>query len=92
MQTYFPSKKYVCLQAILSCLFMHANTALDLVAMAKGFALLHLPRMPELRGVDISSFVPHPIAPRDIKFKDKPREKQRQKKLEQLDRGSKEEP
>lgn len=43
--------------------------------------------MPELRGVDVSSFTPHPVAPRKIRFKDKTREKQRQLKLEKLDSG-----
>lgn len=61
--------------------------ALDLVGLAKGFALPHLPRMPELRGLDASSFTPHPTAPREIRFKDKAREKQRKLKLENMEHG-----
>lgn len=62
-------------------------TELDLVGLAKGYALPHLPRMPELSGVDTSSFIPHPSAPREIKYKDKSREKQRKLKLQRLDQG-----
>lgn len=61
--------------------------ALDLVGVAKGYALPHLPRMPELRGLDTSSFSPHPSTPREIRYKDKTREKQRRLKLEKLDQG-----
>lgn len=60
---------------------------LDLVGIAKGYGLPHLPRMPELKGVDISSFVPHPSASREIKYKDRAREKQRRQKLERIDQG-----
>lgn len=43
--------------------------------------------MPELRGQDTSAFTPHPCAARDIRYRDKGREKQRQQKLQQLDLG-----
>lgn len=68
-------------------LIFFPTVALDLVGLAKGYGLPHLPRMPELRGQDTSSFTPYPTAPRDIKYKDKVREKQRQLKLKQLDCG-----
>ena len=51
--------------------------ALDLVLLAYGaFALLHLPKMPELKGKDTSQFEAHPISPEAIPFKEKSREKQ----------------
>lgn len=43
--------------------------------------------MPELRGLDASSFIPHPTAAREIRFKDKAREKQRKLKLENMKHG-----
>lgn len=67
--------------------FYLCSLALDLVGLAKGFALPHLPRMPELHGLDTSSFTAHPTAPRKIRFKDKAREKQRQLKLAQMEQG-----
>lgn len=59
----------------------HPDTELDLVALAKGFALPHLPRMPELKRADTSDFVPHSTPPSLIPFKNKAREKARQAKL-----------
>ena len=45
---------------------------LDLLGLARGsFCLLHLPKMPELKGRDLSSFVPHPVSVEDIPFKSK---------------------
>lgn len=67
-------------------LFLY-HVALDLVGLAKGYALPHLPRMPELRRVDTSSFVPHPSPASEIKYKDKFREKQRKQNLERLKQG-----
>ncbi|XP_075424467.1 ATP-dependent RNA helicase DDX55 [Ascaphus truei] len=54
---------------------------LDFVSLARGFALLKMPRMPELKGKDFSGFVPTPIDTYAIPYKDKNREKQRQKLL-----------
>lgn len=51
------------------------------MALAKGFALPHLPRMPELKRADTSDFVPHSTPPSLIPFKNKAREKARQAKL-----------
>ncbi|XP_055003603.1 ATP-dependent RNA helicase DDX55 isoform X1 [Sorex araneus] len=56
---------------------------LDLASLARGFALLRMPRMPELRGKQFPDFVPVDIDTDTIPFKDKAREKQRQKLLQQ---------
>lgn len=56
---------------------------LDFAGLARGFALLRMPRMPELRGKQFPDFVPVDIDTDTIPFKDKIREKQRQKLLEQ---------
>ena len=53
---------------------------MDLVALAHGFALVHLPKMPELKGVDTSGF-DNSIDSNSIPYKDKGREKERLKKL-----------
>ena len=78
-----PASAYVVPPVLFCCVIL----ALDLVGLAKGFALPHLPRMPELRGLDTSSFTSHPTTPRDIKFKDRAREKQRQLKVKRLEQG-----
>ena len=53
------------------------SPVLDLPALARGtYALLHLPKMPELKGRDVSSFTPHPMAIDDIPYKDKSLKKQ----------------
>ncbi|KAM4527185.1 ATP-dependent RNA helicase DDX55 [Odontesthes bonariensis] len=54
---------------------------LDFVSMARGFALLRLPRMPELKGKNFPDFVETPIDTDTIRYKDKNREKQRRKML-----------
>ncbi|XP_029422392.1 ATP-dependent RNA helicase DDX55 isoform X2 [Nannospalax galili] len=56
---------------------------LDFASLARGFALLKMPRMPELRGKQFPEFVPVDIDTDTIPFKDKIREKHRQKLLEQ---------
>ncbi|XP_065274074.1 ATP-dependent RNA helicase DDX55 isoform X1 [Emys orbicularis] len=56
---------------------------LDFASFARGFALLRMPKMPELKGKCFSDFVPVSIDTDSIPFKDKNREKQRQKLLEQ---------
>ncbi|XP_066465854.1 ATP-dependent RNA helicase DDX55 [Tiliqua scincoides] len=56
---------------------------LDFASLARGFALLKMPRMPELKGKSFSDFVPVDIDTDSIPFRDKNREKQRQKLLEQ---------
>ncbi|XP_032099528.1 ATP-dependent RNA helicase DDX55 isoform X2 [Sapajus apella] len=56
---------------------------LDFASLARGFALLRMPKMPELRGKQFPDFVPVDINTDTIPFKDKIREKQRQKLLQQ---------
>lgn len=56
---------------------------LDFSTLARGFALLKMPRMPELRGKDFSDFVFAAVDTYSIPYKDKNREKQRQKMLQE---------
>ncbi|XP_062360277.1 ATP-dependent RNA helicase DDX55 [Cinclus cinclus] len=56
---------------------------LDFASLARGFALLKMPKMPELRGKCFPDFTPVAVNTDSISFKDKNREKQRQKKLEE---------
>ncbi|XP_027432792.1 ATP-dependent RNA helicase DDX55 isoform X2 [Zalophus californianus] len=56
---------------------------LDFARLARGFALLRMPKMPELRGRHFLDFTPADVNTDTIPFKDKVREKQRQKLLEQ---------
>ncbi|KAG3005780.1 hypothetical protein PC119_g15185 [Phytophthora cactorum] len=62
------------------CQFIFRFKELDLGAAARGFCLLQLPKINELRNVRID-FEKTGIKTTDIKFKDKAREKERQKKL-----------
>ncbi|KAL0183177.1 hypothetical protein M9458_022552, partial [Cirrhinus mrigala] len=57
---------------------------LDFAALARGFALLRLPKMPELRGKTFPDFEQEAVDTDTIRFKDKNREKQRQKRLAEL--------
>lgn len=56
---------------------------MDFAALARGFALLRLPKMPELRGKTFPDFTEEMVDTDSIRFKDKNREKQRQKMLAQ---------
>ncbi|XP_075885693.1 ATP-dependent RNA helicase DDX55 [Nelusetta ayraudi] len=61
---------------------------LDFVSLARGFALLRLPKMPELRGKTFPDFVETTVDTNSIRYKDKNREKQRRKMLaEQKDKA-----
>jgi ATP-dependent RNA helicase DDX55/SPB4 len=62
------------------CQFIFRFKELDLGAVARGFCLLQLPKINELRNVRID-FQKTDVKTTDIKFKDKAREKERQKKL-----------
>ena len=64
-----------------------SSTELDLVSLAKGFALPHLPKMPELKGKDVSSFTPDLCPSVDIPYKNKSREKQRRENNEKRKAG-----
>lgn len=52
--------------------------------MARGFALLRLPKMPELKGKKFPDFIETTVDTETIRYKDKHREKQRQKMLAEL--------
>ncbi|KAG5272480.1 hypothetical protein AALO_G00166010 [Alosa alosa] len=54
---------------------------LDFATLARGFALLRMPKMPELRGKSFPDFQEEAVDTDTIRFKDKQREKQRQKKI-----------
>ncbi|XP_078729700.1 ATP-dependent RNA helicase DDX55 [Lampetra fluviatilis] len=80
------------MQAFVSCVQAYAKHEcslifrikdMDLGALARGFALLRLPRMPELRGVRVTGFVPDTIDTDTIPYRDKQREKQRRARLAQ---------
>uniref|UniRef100_T1JNC1 ATP-dependent RNA helicase n=1 Tax=Strigamia maritima TaxID=126957 RepID=T1JNC1_STRMM len=54
---------------------------LDMAKLAVGFALIKLPRMPELKNVKLGLFEPIDVDANTIAYKDKQREKIRQKNL-----------
>ncbi|XP_008323848.1 ATP-dependent RNA helicase DDX55 [Cynoglossus semilaevis] len=56
---------------------------LDFASLARGFALLRLPRMPELKGKTFPNFIETHMDTDTIRYKDKNREKQRQKILKE---------
>lgn len=56
---------------------------LDFAALARGFALLRLPKMPELRGKTFPDFEETAVDTDAIRYKDKNRERQRQKQLKE---------
>lgn len=71
---------------------IHARTDLDFAALARGFALLRLPKMPELRGKTFPDFTEEIIDTDTIRYKDKNREKQRQKMLAEQKDNDKDQP
>uniref|UniRef100_A0A4W3J2D5 ATP-dependent RNA helicase n=1 Tax=Callorhinchus milii TaxID=7868 RepID=A0A4W3J2D5_CALMI len=70
------------------CSLIFRTKDLDFAALAKSFALLRLPKMPELKGKHFPDFVPEDVDTNSIPYKDKVREKQRKKLLaeKQLER------
>nr|XP_056715414.1 ATP-dependent RNA helicase DDX55 [Euleptes europaea] len=74
-----------CVQAYVKheCSLIFRIKDLDFASLARGFALLKMPRMPELKGKTFLDFEPVDINTDSIAFKDKTREKQRQKLLAQ---------
>ena len=56
---------------------------LDIARLANGFGLLHLPKMPELKGKVIDGFQKADVDLKSIPYLDKTREKQRQLKLKE---------
>ena len=57
---------------------VHLPLAIDLVGLAHGYGLPHLPKMPELKERDLSTFTPHSTPPSEVPYRDKAREKRRQ--------------
>lgn len=55
--------------------------------MARGYALLRMPKMPELRGKTFSEFTETTVDTNTIRYKDKNRERLRQKMLAELKDG-----
>ncbi|XP_019342269.1 ATP-dependent RNA helicase DDX55 isoform X2 [Alligator mississippiensis] len=74
---------YVQAYAKHECSLIFRVKDLDFASLARGFALLRMPKMPELKGKSFSAFIPVSFDTDTITFKDKNREKQRQKLLEQ---------
>ncbi|KAJ1822497.1 ATP-dependent rRNA helicase spb4 [Coemansia sp. RSA 2671] len=62
--------------------FIFRLKELPIIEVAKGFALLHLPSMPELRGRPVSRFIPYAIDTDTIPLLDSKREAHRLEKLE----------
>ncbi|XP_069021926.1 ATP-dependent RNA helicase DDX55 [Embiotoca jacksoni] len=75
---------YVQAYAKHECSLIFRTKDLDFACVAHGFALLRLPRMPELKGKDFPDFVKTPVDTDTIRYKDKNREKQRRKLLAEL--------
>ncbi|XP_061656182.1 ATP-dependent RNA helicase DDX55 isoform X3 [Phyllopteryx taeniolatus] len=75
---------YVQAYAKHECSLIFRVKDLDFASMARGFALLRLPKMPELRGKSFPDFQPAPLDTENIRYKDKQREKLRQKTLVEL--------
>uniref|UniRef100_A0AAY4CT98 ATP-dependent RNA helicase n=1 Tax=Denticeps clupeoides TaxID=299321 RepID=A0AAY4CT98_9TELE len=65
---------------------------LDFASLARGFALLRMPKMPELRGKTFPNFKEETVDTDSIRFKDKNRERQRQKKIAEAKEKVKEAP
>ena len=63
--------------------FSSLNLELDIAMLANGFGLLHLPKMPELKGKVIDGFHKADVDVNQIPYLDKKREKQRQLNLKE---------
>ncbi|KFM82012.1 ATP-dependent RNA helicase DDX55, partial [Stegodyphus mimosarum] len=66
------------------CSLLFRIKDLDIGKLATGYALLKLPKMPELKGKKISNFSPIDINYDEIPYVDKVREKQRQVRLKEF--------
>lgn len=75
---------YVQAYAKHECSLIFRIKDLDFASLARGFALLRLPKMPELRGKTFPGFIETTVDTETIRYKDKNREKQRQKMLAEL--------
>ncbi|XP_061657693.1 ATP-dependent RNA helicase DDX55 isoform X2 [Syngnathoides biaculeatus] len=76
---------YVQAYAKHECSLIFRVKDLDFASVARGFALLRLPKMPELRGKSFPDFVPAPLDTDNIRYKDKQRQKLRKKTLAELE-------
>uniref|UniRef100_A0A8C5DXT4 ATP-dependent RNA helicase n=1 Tax=Gouania willdenowi TaxID=441366 RepID=A0A8C5DXT4_GOUWI len=74
---------YVQAYAKHECSLIFRVKDLDFASMARGFALLRLPKMPELRGKRFPDFEETDVDTETIRYKDKNRQKQRKKMLAQ---------
>uniref|UniRef100_A0AAY4CT99 ATP-dependent RNA helicase n=1 Tax=Denticeps clupeoides TaxID=299321 RepID=A0AAY4CT99_9TELE len=72
---------YVQAYAKHECSLIFRVKDLDFASLARGFALLRMPKMPELRGKTFPNFKEETVDTDSIRFKDKNRERQRQKKI-----------
>ncbi|XP_070845754.1 ATP-dependent RNA helicase DDX55 [Chaetodon trifascialis] len=72
---------YVQAYAKHECSLIFRVKDLDFASLARGFALLRLPKMPELKGKTLPGFTQTSVDTDTIRYKDKNREKQRQKML-----------
>lgn len=70
------------------CKLIFKAQALDLLSYARGFALLHLPKMPEMKSMDTTTFDSHPVAPHNIPYREEKRERERQILLAQGSRNA----
>ncbi|XP_076020242.1 ATP-dependent RNA helicase DDX55 [Genypterus blacodes] len=72
-----------CVQAYAKheCSLIFRTKDLDFAALARGFALLRLPKMPELRGKTFPDFIETTVDTDTIRYKDKQRQKLRRKML-----------
>lgn len=75
---------YVQAYAKHECSLIFRIKDLDLASLARGFALLRLPKMPELKGKTLPGFTRTTVDTETIRYKDKNRQKQRQKMLAEL--------
>uniref|UniRef100_A0A8P4GBM0 ATP-dependent RNA helicase n=1 Tax=Dicentrarchus labrax TaxID=13489 RepID=A0A8P4GBM0_DICLA len=75
---------YVQAYAKHECSLIFRIKDLDFSSLARGFALLRLPKMPELRGKTFPDFIETTIDTETIRYKDKSRQKQRKKMLAEL--------
>lgn len=75
---------YVQAYAKHECSLIFRIKDLDFATLARGFALLRLPKMPELKGKKFPDFTETTVDTNTIRYKDKHREKQRQKMLAEL--------
>ncbi|XP_040013759.1 ATP-dependent RNA helicase DDX55 [Xiphias gladius] len=74
---------YVQAYAKHECSLIFRIKDLDFASLARSFALLRLPKMPELRGKTFPDFIETTVDTDTIRYKDKNREKQRQKMLKE---------